>query len=137
MKKEDQLFVDSEYLFIIQSFNIKLERVTERGRLKLPPSEVMDDRLGRSINQFIHSISLSINNEQDSSSLPQSASLPSLMEIKCGRSIKYSFKSFKYLISLLIRKSRMLYYLIQWNSNVEDLFIINIISIIPFITNEQ
>ena len=97
----------------------------------------MDDRLGRSINQFIHSISLSINNEQDSSSLPQSASLPSLMEIKCGRSIKYSFKSFKYLISLLIRKSRMLYYLIQWNSNVEDLFIINIISIIPFITNEQ
>ena len=38
---------------MIQSFNIKLERVTERGRLKLYPSEVMDDRLGRSKNQFI------------------------------------------------------------------------------------
>ena len=30
MNKEDQLFVDSEYLFMIQSFNIKLERVTKR-----------------------------------------------------------------------------------------------------------
>ena len=29
--EEDQLFVGSEYLFMIQSFNIKLERVTERG----------------------------------------------------------------------------------------------------------
>ena len=36
MTKEDQLFVDSEYLFNIQLFNIKLERVTERGYLKLP-----------------------------------------------------------------------------------------------------
>ena len=51
MNKEDQLFVDSEYLFIIQSFNIKLERITERGRLKLDPSEVIDVRLGRSKNQ--------------------------------------------------------------------------------------
>ena len=54
MNKEDQLFVDSEYLFMIQSFNIKLERVTERGSLKLFPSEVMVVRLGRSKNQFIH-----------------------------------------------------------------------------------
>ena len=54
MNEEDQLFVDSEYLFIIQSFNIKLERVTERGLKKLYPLEVNDDRLGRSKNQFIH-----------------------------------------------------------------------------------
>ena len=54
MIQEDELFVDSEYLFNIQSFNIKLERVTERGYLKLNPSEVMDVRLGRSKNQFIH-----------------------------------------------------------------------------------
>ena len=54
MNQEDQLFEDSEYLFMIQSFNIKLERVTERGHLKLDPSEVMDVRLGRSKNQFIH-----------------------------------------------------------------------------------
>ena len=39
---------------MIQSFNIKLERVTERGRLRLSPSEVIDVRLGRSKNQFIH-----------------------------------------------------------------------------------
>ena len=122
---------------MIQSFNIKLEKVTDRGYLKLPPFEVMDAKLGRSKNQFIQTISLSINNEQKSSSLPSSAPSPSLMEFKCGRSIIHSFKSFKYLKSLLIRKSRMLYYLIQWNSNVEDLFISNIISIIPFITNEE
>ena len=51
---EDRLFEDSEYLFNIQSFNIKLERVIERGLLKLFPSEVIDVRLGRSKNQFIH-----------------------------------------------------------------------------------
>ena len=68
MNQEDQLFEDLEYLFIIQSFNIKLERDTERGRLKLCPFEVIDVRLGRSIiNSFI-SISLSINNEHDESS---------------------------------------------------------------------
>ena len=39
---------------MIQSFNIKLERVTERGYSKLHPSEVIDVRLGRSENQFIH-----------------------------------------------------------------------------------
>ena len=39
---------------IIQSFNIKLERVTKRGDRKLYPSEVIDVRLGRSIHQFIH-----------------------------------------------------------------------------------
>ena len=50
MNKEDQLFVDSEYLFMIQSFNIKLERVTLRGYWKLYPLEVMDVRLGRSIH---------------------------------------------------------------------------------------
>ena len=54
MNQEDQLFEDSEYLFIIQSFNILLERVTEWGKLKLFPSEVMDVRLGRSKNQIIH-----------------------------------------------------------------------------------
>ena len=54
MTKEDELFQDSEYLFMIQSFNIKLERVTEREYMKLPPSEVMDVRFGRSKNQFIH-----------------------------------------------------------------------------------
>ena len=67
MIQEDQLFVDSEYLFMIQLFNIKLERVTERGFLKLYPSEVMDIRFGRSKNQFIQSILLSINNEHDGS----------------------------------------------------------------------
>ena len=54
MNQEDQLFLDSEYLFVIQSFNIKLERVTLRGCWKLPLTEVMDVRLGRSKNQFIH-----------------------------------------------------------------------------------
>ena len=54
MNEEDQLFEDSEYLFMIQSFNIKLERVTERGYTKLHPSEVSDVRLGRSIHQFFH-----------------------------------------------------------------------------------
>ena len=53
---------------IHHSFNIKLERIKIRGYLKLSPSEVIDDRLERSIiNSFI-SISLSIFNEQDSSS---------------------------------------------------------------------
>ena len=65
MNEEDQLISDSECLFMIQSFNIKLERVTERGNWKLSPFEVMDVRLGRSKNQFIQSITLSINNEQD------------------------------------------------------------------------
>ena len=54
MNEEDQLFVDLEYLFIIQLFNIKLERVTIRGHLKLHPSEVMDVKLGRSKNQLIY-----------------------------------------------------------------------------------
>ena len=54
MNEEDQLFEDLEYLFIIQLFNIKLERVTKRGYLKLYPIEVMNVRLGRSKNQFIH-----------------------------------------------------------------------------------
>ena len=54
MTKEDELFEDSEYLFMIQSFNIKLERVTERGYSKLYFIEVIDVRLGRSKNQFIH-----------------------------------------------------------------------------------
>ena len=54
MSQEVRWFVDSEYLFNIQSFNIKLERITERGFLKLRPLEVMEVRLGRSKNQFIH-----------------------------------------------------------------------------------
>ena len=137
MKQEDWLFEDSEYLFNIQLFNIKLERITDEGNLKLYPSEVIDDKLGRSKHQFIQSILLSIINEQDESSLPSSVYSPSLMNFKCGRSIIHSFKSFKYLILLLLRKIRMHHYLIQSNSNVEDLFITNIISIIPFITNEE
>ena len=88
------------------------------------------------INSFI-SISLSIFNEQDESPLPVNTSKPSLIEFNCGRSIIHSFISFKYLISLLIKNIQMLYHLIQLNSNVEDLFISNIISIIPFITNEE
>ena len=89
------------------------------------------------INSFI-SILLSIINEVDESScLPLSALSPSLMEFKLERSIIHSFKSFKYLISLLIRIHRMQDHLIRSNSNVEDLFINNIISIIPFITNEE
>ena len=96
-----------------------------------------DVRLGRSIIYFIQSISLSICNEHESSYIPARANLPSLIEFKRGRSIIHSFKSFKYLISLLIMIQRMHNYLIQWNSNVEDLFITNIISIIPFITNED
>ena len=89
------------------------------------------------INSFIL-ILLSIFNEQDESlGVPTSAYSPSLMEFKCGRSIIHSFKSFKYLISLLIKNKRMHHNLIQWNSNVEDLFISNVISIIPFITNEE
>ena len=72
---------------IQDSFNIKLERVTIRGRLKLDPSEVMDVRFGRSnINSFI-SILLSIFNEQDESSLPSNATSPNSMEYKSGRSI--------------------------------------------------
>ena len=137
MIEEDQLFEDSEYLFLIQSFNIKLERITDEGNLKLYPSEVIDVRLGRSKHQFIQSISLSIINEQDESSLPSSVYSPSLMNFKCGRSIIHSFKSFKYLILLLIRNIGMYHYLIQSNSNVEDLFISNIISMLPFITNEE
>ena len=50
MNRKDQLFSDSEYLFNIQSFNIKLERVIEWGYLKLSPTEVMDVKLGRSKN---------------------------------------------------------------------------------------
>ena len=122
---------------MIQLFNIKLERVTERGLKKLYPLEMIDVKLGRSKNQFIQSILLSIFNEQDGLSIPSSAIPPSLIEFKCGRSIIYSFKSFKYLISLLIRNHGMPNHLIQWNSNMEDLFISNIISIIPLITNEE
>ena len=97
---------------MIQSYNIKLERVTKRGCLKLPQLEVMDVKLGRSnINSF-KSILLSIFNEQDESSLPSSAHEPSLIEFKCGRSINYSFKSFKYLILLLIKNIQMHYFLI-------------------------
>ena len=56
MNQEDRLFEDSEYLIMIQSFNIKLERVTEYGKQKLDPHslEMRDVRLGRSKNQFIH-----------------------------------------------------------------------------------
>ena len=53
MKMEDQLFVDSEYLFDIQSNNIILERDIERRWSKLSPSEVSDVRFGRSIYHLI------------------------------------------------------------------------------------
>ena len=49
---------------MIQSFNIKLERVIERGSLKLSPFEMIAVRLGRSKNQFIQSISLSSIKEE-------------------------------------------------------------------------
>ena len=55
---------------MIQSFNIKLERITERGYSKLLPYEVIDVSLGRSKNQFTHQIILSILNEQDESYFP-------------------------------------------------------------------
>ena len=89
MNQEDQLFVDSEYLFIIQSFNIKLERVTIKRFSKLPYIEMIDVRLGRSIINSFLSISLSIINEQDESYIPASAYSPNSIEIKLGRSINY------------------------------------------------
>ena len=56
---------------------------------------MIDVRLGRSKNQFIHKISLSIINEHDGSAyLPASALSPSIIEFNCGRSIIHSFKSF-------------------------------------------
>ena len=67
----------------------------------------------------------------------QNTSLPNSIEYNSGRSIKYLFKLFKYLISQLILTDQMQNYLIQWNTNVEDLFISNIISIILFISNEE
>ena len=78
-----------------------------RGCLRLFPLEMIDVRFGRSKNQFIQSISLSISNEQSSSSFPSSAHEPSLMEFKCGRSIIHSFNLFKYLISQLIRNDEI------------------------------
>ena len=96
---------------MIQLFNIKPERVTVVGYTKLIPSEVIDVKFGRSNYQFMQSISLSINNEQDETSLPRSVNKPSLIEFKCGRSIIYSFILFRYLIILLIKKRRMHYYL--------------------------
>ena len=78
------------------------------------------------INLFIYIIIPFIINEQEELfSLPASAQLPNLIKFKFGRSIKYSFKSFKYLILLLIKTVQMHYFLIQSISNVEDLFIIN------------
>ena len=74
MNKEDKLFVNSEYLFNNQSFNIKLERIIERGYWKLLPSEVMNVRFERSKNQFIHFLIPFIINVQESFSyLPRSA----------------------------------------------------------------
>ena len=78
---------------VIQSFNIKLERVTVVGYTKLIPSEMIDVKFGRSNYQFMQSISLSIFNEQDESSLPRSVNKPSSIEFKCGRSINHSYYS--------------------------------------------
>ena len=90
MNREDLLFSDYKCLFIIQLFNIILERITLRGLNRLPPFEISDDRLVRSKNQFIQSISLSIFSELDESFLPYRAYSPNLIEFKCGRSIDYS-----------------------------------------------
>ena len=137
MTKKDQLFVDSEYLFMIQSFNIKLERVTERGCLKQFPLEMIDDRFGRSINQFIH-INITFHFQWTRWIIFISCKCPiTKINVIQIRKIYSLFIQIKYLISLLIRNNRMLYHLIQWNSNVEDLFIINTISILPLITNEE
>ena len=54
MNREDLLFSDYKCLFIIQLFNIILERITLRGLNRLPPFEISDVRLERSKNQFIH-----------------------------------------------------------------------------------
>ena len=125
-----------EYLFNIQSNNIILERNIERRWPKLSPSEVSDVRFGRPKNQFIH----------NNITFHYQWTIIIISSIKCSISkfdriqmwkIYYSFKSFKYLISLLRRNYQMQDYLIQSNSNVEDLFISNIISNIPFITNEE
>ena len=73
---------------MIQLFITLLKRVTKRGYWKLYPVEVINVKLGRSKNQFIQSTLLFIINEQSLSSLPRSAPQPSLIEFKCGRSIK-------------------------------------------------
>ena len=139
MKKEDQLFADSEYLFIIQLFNIKLERVTERGYTKLSPNkvEVMDVRFGRSKNQFIH-INITFHYQWTRWIIWSSLKCTTTKFDRIQMWKIYSlFKSFKYLILLLIRNAQMHYHLIQWNSNEEDLFISNITLIIPCISNEE
>ena len=48
MNREDLLFSDYKCLFIIQLFNIILERITLRGLNRLPPFEISDVRLVRS-----------------------------------------------------------------------------------------
>ena len=86
----------------------------------------------------IISLVLRIINEQDSSFLPQSALLPSVMDCNEGRSIQIiSFKFIQYSRLLLIRVYRMHNYLMWWIVDLEDLIIIifNICSIPP-ISNE-
>ena len=51
------------------------------------------------------SILLSIFNEQDESSLPQSAAWPSLMEFKWGRSI-HSFILIIYILDIIVDKDQ-------------------------------
>ena len=114
MNQEDQLFEDSEYLFMIQLFNIKLERFTERGYLKLLPFEIIEVKLLRSKYQFIYIIIPFIINEQESSHLlPFSAPQPSLIEFNFRTSNKINHMNVNYLISLLIRNFEMQNYLIQ------------------------
>ena len=64
-----------------------LERVKERGFVKLLLAELIDSSLGRSEYQTIHAIRPFIVTEQDELSFPASALLPRLMEFKLGRSI--------------------------------------------------
>ena len=65
----------------------------------------MDVRLGRSKNQFICILLLSISNEQDGSFLPLSAYGPRLIEFKLGRSIIYSlFNRIVQILDIIVDK---------------------------------
>ena len=122
---------------MIQSFNILLERVTLRGEEKLIPFEVIDVKLGRYKNQFIHISSTFHYHITIIIITTSSKCTPTKFNRIQMRKIYKIFKSFKYLISLLKRNDKMHCYLIQSNSNSEDLFIRNNISIILLISNEE
>ena len=85
--------MDIRYVSIWNQLIDILEKVTERGQLKLPPMETKRDNLGRSIYQFIQKVWPFIINSEVGSFLSQSASRPSLIDFKLGRSINYSYHS--------------------------------------------